>query len=142
MDLPGSRARPLLDRRADGLLTAAPTDLVMDPADVLRQQALLRATAINVRLLDLLQVEQVDNLPRGRRLLQCVRLVVPWPACKLVGKGMVHLCATLRCAGPTCSEDAVGRALVAGQLVVELLLGDRLAQRQIASAGCLRGDSH
>ena len=75
LDLAGGRATPLLDRLADGLLPAA-ANLVMNAPDVLREQALLRAAAVNVRLLDLLQVEQVDNLPRRCRFLQCVRLVV------------------------------------------------------------------
>ena len=76
LDLAGGRATPLLDRLADGLLPAAAANLVMNAPDVLREQALLRAAAVNVRLLDLLQVEQVDNLPRRCRFLQCVRLVV------------------------------------------------------------------
>ena len=54
----------------------------------------------------------------------------------------MHLRAALLCAGTACREDAVGGALVARQLMVELLLCDRLAQRQVPGAGCLRGDSH
>ena len=81
-----------------------------------------------MRLLDLLEVKKVDDLPGGGGLLQGVALVASRR--KLVGKRMVHLVTTLVTATARLKNTI---ALV--RQLMELFLRDRLAEAKVGVLG-------